>query len=94
MQKYSRKLHSISIKFCRGSGEPINKPVGLGSTSLMPRQRVIKASYECHVGQNIDRGYKFGEMWVRTMLYVLIEMCLLCGRRRWWKICRLEESTV
>lgn len=52
--------------------------MGLGSTALMPRQRDIKASYERYVGQNIDRGHEFGEMWVRTMLYVLSEMCLKC----------------
>lgn len=83
IQKYSRNLYPISIKFYRGSGEIINKPMGLGSTLLMPRQRDFKASYESHVGQNIDRGHEFGEMWVRTMLYVLSEMGLLCGRRRW-----------
>lgn len=66
----------------------------LGSTSLMSRERDIKASYECHVGQNPDRDHGFGEMWGKKMFSVLSEMCLLCRGRCWWEMCGLERSTV
>lgn len=50
--------------------------MGLGSTSLMPRKRDIKESYEHHAGQNSDRDHEFGEMWGKKMPSVLGEMCL------------------